>query len=101
MIAQGAAYAFLVFVFGGSILLVLYVPIHFSRVEYELIKAPYKTKWPHTIHFVGPLEPCRFEPYHHYMTAQSTIRKQQLGFFSKTTENEFKKRLYQVGGFIL
>lgn len=101
MIAQWAVYAFIFFLFGGSILLVLYVPIHFSRVDYELIKAPYKTKWPHTIHFVGPLEPCRFEPYHHYMTAQSTIRKQQLGFFRKTTENEFKKRLYQVGGFIL
>ena len=92
---------FLLFVFGGSILLVLYVPIHFSRVDYELIEAPYKTKWPHTIHFVGPLEPCRFEPYHHYMTAQSTIRKQQLGFFSKTTDKDFRKRLYQLGGFIV
>lgn len=100
MIAQWVAVAFIVFVFGGLILLVLSIPFYFSKVDFELNKSPYKTTWPKTIHFVGPLEPCRFEPYHHYMTAQSTIRKKQVGFFSMDNDRELKKRLYQVGGVI-
>lgn len=100
MIAHYFTYAFFIFLFGGSILLMLYVPVHFSKLEFSLNDAPYKTTWPKTIHFVGPLEPCRFEPYHHYMTAQSTIRKKQIGFFSAASEAEWKKRLYEIGGVI-
>lgn len=92
------AILFVLFTFGGSICLVLYIPVHFSIVEHDLNDAPYKTAWPNTIHFVGPLEPCRFEPYHHYMTAQSTIRKKQVGFFNPKMDGDLKKRLYQIGG---
>lgn len=93
-----ATILFILFTFGGSILLILYVPIHFSKVEHELNDAPYKGEWPKKIHFVGPLEPCRFEPYHHYMTAQSTIRDKQIGFFNPRRDGDLNRRLYQIGG---
>lgn len=94
------AIAFIAIAVGPTMLLIIYMPFYFSKVDFELNKSPYKTTWPKTIHFVGPLEPCRFEAYHHYMTAQSTIRKKQIGFFSAASEAEWKKRLYQIGGVI-
>jgi hypothetical protein len=100
MLSHCLAIAFIAVAFGPPMLLILYMPFHFSKVDFELNKSPYKTTWPKTIHFVGPLEPCRFEPYHHYMTAQSTIRKKQIGFFSAASQEELKKRLYQIGGVI-
>lgn len=86
-----------VFFVGSLIFLGIIMPLYFLKQDHKLSKSPYKGHWLKKIHFVGPLEPCIFQTDYHYVIAQSTIRKKQLGVFNPR-DGSPKKRLYQLGG---